>query len=60
MKRRILRDAMMYQQAAVCLHPFLEQSRRTRMDYGTVLFRYAFIREPHGAEPPFLMARICC
>ena len=48
MKRRILRDAMMYQQAAVCLPHFLEQSRRTRMDYGATLFRYAFIREPHG------------
>ena len=44
----VLRDAMMYQQATVGLLPFLEQNRRTHMDYGAPLFRYAFIREPHG------------
>ena len=44
----VLRDGMMYQQAAVGLQPFLEHNRLTRMDYGAPLFRYAFIREPHG------------
>ena len=44
----VLRDSMMYQQAAVDLRPFLEQNRRTPMGYGAPLFRYAFIREPHG------------
>lgn len=44
----VLRDSIMYQHAAVGLHQFLGHNSRMRMDYGTPLFRYAFIREPHG------------
>lgn len=44
----VLRDPMMYQQAAVDLQSFLEQNRRKLMGYGAPLFRHAFIREPYG------------
>ena len=44
----VLKDSIMYQQAAVSLHHFLGQNYRMRMDYGTPLIRYAFIREPLG------------
>lgn len=44
----VLRDSIGYQQAAVGLHQFLEHNAQTGMDYGTPLFRYAFILEPHG------------
>ncbi|KAF6222607.1 hypothetical protein HO133_000654 [Letharia lupina] len=44
----VLRDPIVFQQTGVDLHGFLAQNSRTRMDYGTPLSRYAFVREPHG------------
>ena len=44
----VLKDAIVFQQAGVDLHSFLAKNSRIRMDYGTPLFRYAFIQEPHG------------
>lgn len=44
----VLRDSIAFHYAEVDLHGFLAQNSRTRMDYGTPLVRYAFIREPHG------------
>ncbi len=44
----ILRDSIVFQQAGVSLHLFLAQNSQVCMNYGTPLFRYAFIREPYG------------
>lgn len=44
----VLKDTVVVHQAGVDLPSFLAQNSRMRMDYGTPLFRYAFIREPHG------------
>ncbi|KAL9073584.1 MAG: hypothetical protein Q9161_002824 [Pseudevernia consocians] len=44
----VLRESIAFQQAEIDLHGFLAQNSRRRMNYGTPLFRYAFIREPHG------------
>lgn len=44
----VLKDSIAFQQAGVDLHGFLAQNSQRRMNYGTPLFRYAFIREPHG------------
>ncbi len=44
----IVRDSIVFQQAGVSLHVFLAQNSQVRMNYGTPLFRYAFVQEPHG------------
>lgn len=44
----ILKDSIVFQQLQVNLHVFLAQDAQARMGYGTPLFRYAFIQEPHG------------
>ncbi|CAD6593617.1 MAG: hypothetical protein ASARMPREDX12_007357 [Alectoria sarmentosa] len=44
----VLRDSIVFQSGAANLHRYLAQNSQTRMDYGTPLSRYAFIREPRG------------
>ena len=44
----ILRDSIIFQQVKASLQEFLAQNSSVRMNYGTPLIRYAFIREPHG------------
>ena len=44
----ILKDKVVCQNLGADLHDFLAHDSQTRMDYGTPLFRYAFIKEPHG------------
>lgn len=44
----VLRDSIVFQSGAANLHGYLAQNSQTRMDYGTPLSRYAFIREPRG------------
>ena len=44
----ILKDSIVFQQVKVGLHSFLAQNSQVRMDYGTPLLRYAFVREPLG------------
>ena len=43
----VLRDSIQFQ-VPVDLAGYLTRNSRTPMDYGTSLFRYAFIREPRG------------
>ena len=43
----ILKDEIVCQMGAD-LHGFLAHDSQTRMDYGTPLFRYAFVKESHG------------
>ena len=44
----VLKDTIVCQQLEADLHGFLAHDSQTRMDYGTPLFRYAFIKEPRG------------
>ena len=44
----ILKDETACQQLRADLHSFMAHNSQTRMGYGTPLFRYAFIKEPHG------------
>ena len=44
----ILRDSIVFQQVGASLQVFLARNSQVHMGYGTPLFRYAFIQEPHG------------
>lgn len=44
----VLRDSIIFQQVGATLEIFLARNLQARMGYGTPLFRYAFIQEPHG------------
>ena len=44
----VLKDSIVFQRIDGDLHSFLAHNSRTRMNYGTPLCRYAFVRDPHS------------
>ena len=44
----VLRDSIVFQQVGATIQVFLARNSQAPMGYGTPLFRYAFIQEPHG------------